>query len=96
MSRCLVGCLGQGRARCSKRCRCGLRNYPSDVRPTDPLAAGVESTSQTLALGVVFFTTTACSSGGLTAGLKYRGNDTTGCTQVILRHNRVLLFIQLE
>ena len=25
-----------------------------------------------------------------------RGNDTTGCTQVILRHNRVLLFIQLE
>ena len=27
---------------------------------------------------------------------KKRGNDTTGCTQVILRHNRVLLFIQLE
>ena len=25
-----------------------------------------------------------------------RANDTTGCTQVILRHNRVLLFIQLE
>ena len=24
------------------------------------------------------------------------GNDTTGCTLVILRHNRVLLFIQLE
>ena len=26
----------------------------------------------------------------------YGGNDTTGCTLVILRHNRVLLFIQLE
>ena len=26
----------------------------------------------------------------------YRKNDTTGCTQVILQHNRVLLFIQLE
>ena len=25
-----------------------------------------------------------------------RGNDKTGCTLVILRHNRVLLFIQLE
>ena len=25
-----------------------------------------------------------------------RGNDTTECTLVILRHNRVLLFIQLE
>ena len=25
-----------------------------------------------------------------------RGNDTPGCTLVILRHNRVLLFIQLE
>ena len=26
----------------------------------------------------------------------FGGNDTTGCTQVILRHNRVFLFIQLE
>ena len=28
--------------------------------------------------------------------VKKRGNDTTGCTQLILRHNRVLLFNQLE
>ena len=49
VSRCFVGCLGQGRKRCSNRCCCGPRNYASDVRPTDPLAAGVESPSQTLA-----------------------------------------------
>ena len=63
VSRCFVGCLGQAR----KRCCCGLRKYPSDVRPTDPLAAGVESPSQTLALGVVFFTPIA-----VIAGLKYK------------------------
>ena len=37
VSRCFVGCLGQARKRCSNRCCYGLRNYPSDVRPTDPL-----------------------------------------------------------
>ena len=59
VSRCFVGCLGQDRKRCSNRCCCGLRNYASDLRPTDPLAAGVESPSQTLAPGVVFCTSTA-------------------------------------
>ena len=49
VSRCFVGCLGQARKRCSNRCYCGPRNYASDVRPTDPLEAGVESPSQTLA-----------------------------------------------
>ena len=39
MSRCFVGCLGQVRKRRSNRCCCCLRNYPSDVRPTDPLTA---------------------------------------------------------
>ena len=64
MSRCFVGCPGQARKRCSNRCCCcGPRNYASDARPTDPLAAGVESPSQTLAPGVVFCTATA--------GLKY-------------------------
>ena len=48
VSRCFVGCLGQARKRCSNRWCCGPRNYASDVRPTDPLAAGVESQSQTL------------------------------------------------
>ena len=52
VSRCFVGCLGQARKRCSNRCCYSLRNYPSDVRPNDPLPAGVESPSQTLALGV--------------------------------------------
>ena len=59
VSRCFVGCLGQARKRCSNRCRCGLRNYASDLRPTDPLAAGVEPPSQTLAPGVVLCTSTA-------------------------------------
>ena len=54
MSRCFVGRIGQARKRCSNRCCCGLRNYASDVRPTNPLAAGVES----LAPGVVFCTST--------------------------------------
>ena len=63
MSRCFVGCLEQARKRCSNRWCCGPRNYASDVRPTDPLAAGVESPSQTIAPGVVFCTATA--------GLKY-------------------------
>ena len=58
MSRYFVGCLGQARERCSNRWCCGLRNYASDVRPTDPLSAGVESPSQTLASGVVFCTAT--------------------------------------
>ena len=61
--RCFVGCLGQARKRCSNRCCCGPRNYASDVRPTDSLAAGGESPSQTLAPGVVFCTAIA--------GLKY-------------------------
>ena len=51
--RCFVGCLGQARKRCSNRCCCDPRNYASEVRPTDPPAAGVESPSQTLAPGVV-------------------------------------------
>ena len=59
VSRCFVGCLGQTRERCSNRCCCGVRNYASDIRPTHPLAAGVESSSQTLAPGVVFCTSTA-------------------------------------
>ena len=63
VSRCFVGCLGQARDRCSNRCCCGLRNYVSDVRPTDPLGAGVESPNKTLAPVVVL-----CTS---TAGLKY-------------------------
>ena len=63
MSRCFVGCLGQARQRYSNHWCCGPRNYASDVRPTDPLAAGVESPSQTLAPGDVFCT--------VTAGLKY-------------------------
>ena len=58
--RCFAGCLVQARNRC---CCCGLRNYASDVRPTDALAAGVESPCQTLAPGVVFCTATL--------GLKY-------------------------
>ena len=68
MSRCFVGCLGQARKRCSDRCCCGPRNYASDVRPTDPLAAGVESPSQTLAPAVVFCTATS-------AGLKYKNKN---------------------
>ena len=63
VSRCFVGCLGQARKRCSNRCCCSPRNYASNVRPIDPLAAGVESPSPTLAPGVVFCTATA--------GLKY-------------------------
>ena len=61
MSRCFVRCLWQARKRCSNGCRCcGLRsNYASDVRPTDPLAAGIECPSPTLAPGVVFCTSTA-------------------------------------
>ena len=43
VSRCFVGCLGQARKRCSNRWCYGPRNYASDVRPTDSLAAGVES-----------------------------------------------------
>ena len=38
--------------------------------------------------------TTTGSSGP--SAFKILGNDTTGCTLVILRHNKVLLFIQLE
>ena len=56
---CFVG-LGQARKRCSNRCCCGLRNYASDIRPTDPPAADVESPSQTLAPGVVMFTYFYC------------------------------------
>ena len=56
MFRYFVGCLGQARKRCSNRWCCGPRNYASDIRPTDPLAVGVESPSQTLAPGVVFCT----------------------------------------
>ena len=43
-------------------------------------------------------TSTLSSSAGFRTHftINIRGNDTTGCTQVILRHNRVLLFIQLE
>ena len=63
VSLCFVGCLGQARKRCTNRCCCGLRNYASDVRPTDPLAACVESPSLTLASGIV-----SCTSNG---GLKY-------------------------
>ena len=63
VSRCFVGCHGQARKRCSNRWCCGPRNYASDVRPTDPLPAGVESPSRTLAPGGVF-----CAA---TAGLKY-------------------------
>ena len=62
VSRCSVGSLGQARKCCSNRCCCGLRNYASDLRPTDPLAAGVESPIQTLAPGVVFCTSTGCSA----------------------------------
>ena len=43
VSRCFVGCLGQARKRCSNRPYYGSRNYASDVRPTDPLAAEVSS-----------------------------------------------------
>ena len=57
VSRCFVGCLGQARKRCSNRWCCGPHNYANDVRPTDPLAAGVESPSETLAPGVVVFCT---------------------------------------
>ena len=56
VSRCFVGYLRQARNRCINRCCCGTRNYASYVRPTDPLAAGVESPiSLTLAPGVVFY-----------------------------------------
>ena len=58
VSRCFVGCLGQASKRCRNRWCCGPRNYASDVRPIDPLTAGVESPSQTLAPGVVFCTAT--------------------------------------
>ena len=64
VSRCFVGCLEQARKRCRNRWCCGPRHYASYVRPIDPLAAGVESPSQTLAPGVVFCT-------AATAGLKY-------------------------
>ena len=59
VSRCFVGCLRQACKRCSNRCCCGIRNYASDVRPTDPLAAGVKSQCQTLAPGVIFCISTA-------------------------------------
>ena len=59
VSRCFVRCLGQARKRCSNRWCCGPRNHASDVRPIDPLAAGVESLNQTVAPGVVFCTATA-------------------------------------
>ena len=63
VSRCFAGSLGQARKRCRNRWCCGPRNYASDVRPIDPLAAGIEFPSRTLAPGVVFCTATA--------GLKY-------------------------
>ena len=69
VSRCFVGCLGQARKRCSNHWCCGPHNYASDVRPTDQLAAGVESPSETLAPGVVFCTATT--------GLKYIKNKTS-------------------
>ena len=50
----------------------------------------MESTSYVVSFGMVFFLP---YDHGLDI---FRGNDTTGCTLVILRHNRVLLFIQLE
>ena len=60
MSRSFAGYLGQGRNRCSNRCCCcSLRNYASELRQPDALAAGVESPSQTLAPGVVLCTATA-------------------------------------
>ena len=55
---CFVGCLGQARKRYCNRWCCGPRNYASDVRPTDPLAAGVESSSHTLVPVVAFCTAT--------------------------------------
>ena len=42
VSRCFAGCLVQARNCCSNRCL-DLRDYASDVRPTDALAASVES-----------------------------------------------------
>ena len=84
MSPCCVGCLGQARKRCcSNRCCCGgLRNYASDVRPTDPLAVGVESPSQTLAHGVVSCTAT-------TAGLKYiKNTSAVRSTRVVIGTTR--------
>ena len=87
MCQCFVGCLGQARKRCSNRWCCGPRNYASDVRPIDPLAAGVESPSQTLAPGVAFCTATA--------GLKYiyekkQPSDRGGSS--LVRHVKCLTF----
>ena len=75
VSRCFAGCLVQARNRCSNRCF-GLRNYESNVRPINTLAAGVESPSQTLAPGVVF----------CTVGLKYQPFDPGGSS--LVRHVR--------
>ena len=41
-SRCFAGCRVQARNHCRNRC-CGVRNYASDIRSNDALAAGVES-----------------------------------------------------
>ena len=90
LSRCFVGCFGQALKRCNNRCCCDLRNYASDVRPTDPIAAGVESPSQYLAPGVVL-----CS----TAGLKYKiysiyqPSDRRG--SLLVRHVKCLTFLHV-
>ena len=61
VSWCFAGCLGQARNRCMYQpLRYGRRNYASDVRPTDALAADVEFPSQVPAApGVVLCPATA-------------------------------------
>ena len=85
-SRCFVGCLGQARKRCSNRwwC-CGPRNYASDVRSIDPLAAGVESPSPTLAPGGV-----SCTA---TAGLIKKKNQPSDKGRSSLVHVKCLTFL---
>ena len=52
MSRCFVVCFGQARKRCrSSRWCCGPRNYASAVRPTNPLAVGVDTRGHSDACG---------------------------------------------
>ena len=88
VSRCFAGCPGQDRISCSNRWCCGPRNYASDARPIDPLAVGVEFSSQTLAPGVVFCTATTA---GLIYIYKKQPSDRGGSS--LVRHIKCLTFL---
>ena len=65
-----------------------LRTYVKTGLATDNTYYAGDAATQLLCLPAVYDTQTNLET--------FRGNDTTGCTLVILRHNRVLLFTQLE